>query len=178
MKKIFALILVMVLSACFCVSAFAAKGDINANEQAVLDPEPTADPSFISVFLGSMRYYNNAIEGSWVSSSYERTPKIIQAMMIYVYQDRIEFHMKNYGSTGKLTDFEGKPTSVELAEVPAPYIVYRNVKLKNDHPTPTAMKIINEEQIRNAKLYSIFGTEVDENYHGIVISNEEKFYKE
>ena len=99
-------------------------------------------------------------------------------MMIYVYQDRIEFHMKNYGSTGKLTDFEGNPTSVELAEVPAPYIVYRNVKLKNDHPTPTAMKIINEEQIRNAKLYSIFGTEVDENYHGIVISNGEKFYKE
>lgn len=155
-----------------------AKNYIYTLEPVESKPEPTADPSFISVFLGSMRYYNNAIEGSWVSSSYERTPKIIQAMMIYVYQDRIEFHMKNYGSTGKLTDFEGKPTSVELAEVPAPYIVYRNVKLKNDHPTPTAMKIINEEQIRNAKLYSIFGTEVDENYHGIVISNGEKFYKE
>ncbi|MEG1644166.1 MAG: hypothetical protein RR293_08500, partial [Bacteroidales bacterium] len=45
---------------------------------------PVATPSFFSSFMGSMRYYNNSIEGD-VSIN---NSKIVQALMVYVYSDR------------------------------------------------------------------------------------------
>ena len=52
--------------------------------------------SFITAFMGSMSYYNNSIDSGWLT---ERDPKVVQGLMIYVYQDRIVFEMKNYGET-------------------------------------------------------------------------------
>ena len=52
-----------------------------------------AEPSFISTFMGSLRYYNNSIEdGPTVEDS-----KVVQNLMMYVYKDRIELQMKNHG---------------------------------------------------------------------------------
>lgn len=48
---------------------------------------------FTSAFVGSMRYYNNSHDGLIGAG----TPKIVQALMVYVYPDRIELKMKNYG---------------------------------------------------------------------------------
>lgn len=52
-----------------------------------------ATPSFISSFMGSMRYYSNSIDVSVGASN----SKVVQSLLIYVYRDRIELHMKNYG---------------------------------------------------------------------------------
>ena len=77
-----------------------------------------------------MRYYDNAIEGSWRTESYTRPAKIIQALMIYVYSDRIEFHMKNYGESGTIqpVPYYGK-SSVTISATPTPYTVFRTVTL-------------------------------------------------
>ncbi len=52
-----------------------------------------ATDSFISAFMGSMRYYANSIDGSVGASN----SKVVQSLMIYVYKNRIELQMKNYG---------------------------------------------------------------------------------
>lgn len=48
---------------------------------------------FTSTFVGSMRYYSNSFDGMIGDGN----PKLIQALMIYVYSDRIVLQMKNYG---------------------------------------------------------------------------------
>lgn len=53
-----------------------------------------AEPSFVSSFMGSLRYYANAC-GEPANAS--RNPrKLIQGLLIYVYPDRIVFNMKNF----------------------------------------------------------------------------------
>lgn len=83
------------------------------NEMAV---EPATE-SFFSAFMGSMRYYNNTIEagGSTVNDS-----RIIQAMIVSVYPDRVELKMKNYGESGTIN---GITVNKDLE----PYISYRTV---------------------------------------------------
>ena len=71
--------------------------------------------SFTSVFMGSMRYYNNSIDG-WVN---ENNSKVVQALMVYVYYDRIEFAMKNYG-TQDAGSWEIKPYVVNGQVMPFP----------------------------------------------------------
>ncbi|MCI8308398.1 MAG: hypothetical protein HFH14_10175 [Lachnospiraceae bacterium] len=81
------------------------------------DPVKYGKKSFTSLFMGSMRYYNNSIDG-WV---HENNSKVVQAMMVYVYADRIVFSMKNYGTQ------DAGSWDIE------PYTVYMKVK---DLPTP------------------------------------------
>lgn len=50
--------------------------------------------SFITSFMGSMSYYNNSYNNGGLQAE---DPQIIQSLMIYVYNDRIVFQMKNYG---------------------------------------------------------------------------------
>lgn len=52
--------------------------------------------SFTSSFMGSMSYYNNQYNEGALSAE---QPKIVQALMIYVYADRVELEMKNYGES-------------------------------------------------------------------------------
>ena len=77
---------------------------------------PAATESFFSSFMGSMRYYSNSIEGD-VSVS---NSKIVQALMVYVYSDRVELHMKNYGQSGTFG-------SITINENLTPYVSYRRV---------------------------------------------------
>lgn len=72
-----------------------------------------AQPSFVSSFMGSMRYYNNS-NGEPANSSLNGR-KLIQGLIIYVYPDRIVFNMKNFRNNA------GARVRNELA----PYVVKR-----------------------------------------------------
>ena len=82
------------------------------NEKIV---EP-ATKSFFSAFMGSMRYYSNSIDGSVGPNN----SKIVQAMIVYVYEDRVELTMKNYGESGKFG-------SITINKDLEPYVAYRKV---------------------------------------------------
>lgn len=82
-------------------------------------PEAGA-PSFISSFMGSTRHYLNGIDSGILDTE---TPNIIQALMIYVYQDRVVFEMKNYNKYG-LCD-NGITVNKKLAT----YTSYRKVEI-------------------------------------------------
>ncbi|MEG1574898.1 MAG: metallophosphoesterase, partial [Bacteroidales bacterium] len=85
---------------------------------------PVATPSFFSSFMGSMRYYNNSIEGDvGINNS-----KIVQALMVYVYSDRVELKMKNYGESGTFG-------SIIINKELTPYVSYRNVKHSEEYKT-------------------------------------------
>ncbi|MBQ3576758.1 MAG: discoidin domain-containing protein, partial [Coprobacter sp.] len=92
-----------------------APGTASVLWNIVLKPSAT-DKSFFSSFMGSMRYYANTIEGDDQLS--ER--KIVQALMVYVYADRVELKMKNYGQSGTIN---GVTVNQDLT----PYISYRTV---------------------------------------------------
>ena len=75
-------------------------------------PQSSAEPSFTSAFMGSMRYYNNSIDGSVNDSN----AKVVQSLIIYVYSDRIELQMKNYGIM-HAGSYELKPYIIERTVV-------------------------------------------------------------
>ncbi len=70
------------------INSYASDGRVINNRNAV----PT---SFISSFMGSMSYYKYSYNEDWLDA---RDPDVVQALMIYVYGDRIVFQMKNYGT--------------------------------------------------------------------------------
>ena len=61
---------------------------------SVLDSRAARPSGFVSAFMGSLSYYNNRFNGGWLSAE---QPKVVQALMIYVYEDHVELEMKNYG---------------------------------------------------------------------------------
>ena len=61
---------------------------------SILSSRSTRSTGFVSAFMGSLSYYNNRFNGGWLSAE---QPKVVQALMIYVYEDRIDLEMKNYG---------------------------------------------------------------------------------
>lgn len=75
-------------------------------------PTP-ASPSFVSSFMGSLRYYANSNGEPDNTSPVER--KLIQGLLVYVYPDRIVFNMKNFRNK------VGSRVRNELA----PYVVER-----------------------------------------------------
>ncbi len=87
------------------------------------EEEVTGEGSFFSTFMGSMRYYNNSIEGD-VSVT---NSKIVQALMVYVYPDSITLKMKNYGESGTFG-------SITINKELAGYTVYRKVTNSGEDP--------------------------------------------
>lgn len=83
---------------------------------------PEAEPSFVSAFMGSMRYYFNTIDPGDMPTE---TPNIVQALMVYVYPDRVEMRMKNYNRTGVINN-------VKVNAQLAPYTLYRKVEVKEN----------------------------------------------
>ena len=81
---------------------------------------PEAEPSFVSAFMGSMRYYFNTIDPGDMPIE---APNIVQALMVYVYPDRVEMRMKNYNRTGVINN-------VKVNAQLAPYTLYRKVEVK------------------------------------------------
>lgn len=127
-------------------------------------PEVTpGTPSFLSAFMGSMRYYNNSIEGD-VSVS---NSKIVQALMIYVYEDRIEMKMKNYGDSGT---FSGITVNNDLVK----YNIVRTV----EHSPITGIDthIVPSGNDADNRIYDLQGRRVKEPGKGVYIINSKKIF--
>ena len=74
------------------------------------------------------------------------TPNIVQALMVYVYTDRVELHMKNYNKSGTIN---GITVNKELA----PYISYRKVKM----PTGVKGAQLKDKHIEYMDVYDLLG---------------------
>lgn len=79
-----------------------------------------ASPSFISAFMGSMRY--NSLETN--SSPGVNDSPIIQSLIVSVYRDSIVLSMKNYGETGTLS---GKAVTAQIDDPIPDYVIRRAV---------------------------------------------------
>ncbi|MCR5315444.1 MAG: metallophosphoesterase [Bacteroidaceae bacterium] len=79
---------------------------------------PQGEASFFSAFMGSMRYYYNTIDPGDMPVE---TPNIVQALMVYVYKDRVELHMKNYNKSGTIN-------GITVNKYLVPFVSYREVK--------------------------------------------------
>lgn len=126
-----------------------------------IEKAPEGEPSFISAFMGSMRYALNSID-TQVSTSNSR---IVQALVIYVYKDRIVFQMKNYGESGT---FSGINVTKNLAS----YTVYRNVvNSAVGIETPSVIKTS-----KSAGIYDLQGRRVMKPKRGLYIVDGKKTF--
>ena len=82
--------------------------------------------------MGSMRYYENVFENGQLADR-----RIIQALLVYVYADRVELKMKNYGDDQGDVTVSGITVKKELT----PYISYRTVT--HSEEAVTAKPIVN-----------------------------------
>ena len=131
-------------------------------EEAVIEE---AAPSFFSAFMGSMRYYYNTIDPGDMPVE---TPNIVQALMVYVYQDRVELHMKNYNKSGTIN-------GITVNKKLAPYISYRTVKVPTGGVQGVQLK---DKHIEYIDAYDLLGRKVgDIKSKGIYISKNKKLCK-
>ena len=93
------------------LNTYMSDGSLCLDRDAVTD-------GFITVSGGSMAYYGDAVSPSGGLGA--ATPNVVQALLVYVYADRIVFQMKNYGTE----DFG--------VEEIRPYVVYRDVAAEDD----------------------------------------------
>lgn len=112
-------------------------------EEPVRDP---AESSFFSAFMGSMRYYYNTIDPGDMPVE---TPNIVQALMVYVYADRVELHMKNYNRSGTIN-------GITVNKKLAPYISYRKV----DVPTSVEGFQLKDAHVETIDAYDLMGRKV------------------
>ena len=115
--------------------------------------ESTPTQSLISAFVGSMRYYNNSIDGSvGVSDS-----RIVQAMVVSVYNDRIELAVKNYGESGSFVN-----GTITINEELTPYIINRIVTHSMQPQTATPSFTNKEPQQVGIGASVVIGVDVPE----------------
>ena len=113
------------------------------------DTTSGAAPSFITSFVGSMRYYSSSIDGG----SSINTSKVVQALMVYVYKDRVELQMKNYGSYEYYDQPYPGNTSIIIHKNLLPYITYRKV-YSNNAFTADLSALVEEMDTVSLKGYS------------------------
>lgn len=128
----------------------------------VAKEETEGDPSFFSAFMGSMRYYYNTIDPGDMPTE---TPNIVQALMVYVYPDRVELHMKNYNRSGTIN-------GITVNKNLAPYISYRKVEI----PEPTAIQgtFLKDMHVETAEIYDLSGRKVNHATKGLYITKGQK----
>lgn len=133
-----------------------------------IEPAAPKDPSagsFFSAYMGSMRYYYNTIDPGGMPVE---TPNIVQALMIYVYADRVELRMKNYNRSGTIN---GITVNKELA----PYISYRKVNV----PTSVRGVGLKDAHVEYLDAYDLMGRRVGCLSHkGLYIVNGKKILVE
>ena len=126
--------------------------------------------SFFSAFMGSMRYYYNSIDEGDPSDM----PTVVQALMVYVYPDRVVLSMKNYNQTGML---QGITINKELAT----YTSYRPVTLYSDPDNIiTGMNKVERFEVKQPNVYDLGGRlcQPTEKLHpGVYIQGGIKFVK-
>lgn len=124
--------------------------------------EEMAQPSFFSAFMGSMRYYYNTIDPGDMPVE---TPNIVQALMVYVYADRVELHMKNYNRSGTIN-------GITVNKNLAPYISYRKV----DVPTDIQGVQLKDVHVEQLQAYDVTGRKVKRLTNGFYIVNGTKVW--
>ena len=124
--------------------------------------EEMTQPSFFSAFMGSMRYYYNTIDPGDMPVE---TPKIVQALMVYVYADRVELHMKNYNRSGTIN-------GITVNKNLAPYISYRKV----DVPTGIQGVQLKDVHVEQLQAYDVTGRKVKRLTNGFYIVNGTKVW--
>ena len=124
--------------------------------------EVDKDGSFFSAFMGSMRYYYNTIDPGDMPIE---TPNIVQALMVYVYPDRVELHMKNYNRSGTIN---GITVNKELA----PYISYRKVERPAD--TSIGSMELRDTFVITADAFDLAGRKVQHAAKGLYIVKGQK----
>ena len=77
------------------------------------------------------------------------TPNIVQALMVYVYADRVELHMKNYNRSGTIN-------GITVNKKLAPYISYRKV----DVPTSVEGFQLKDAHVETIDAYDLMGRKV------------------
>lgn len=108
-----------------------------------------ATPSFITSFVGSMRYYSNSIDGK----SSPNDSKVVQAMMVYVYKDRVELQMKNYGKYMYYDQPYPGNTSIVISKYLKPYVISRTV-INNNADTSELEALVEEMKTLPLKGYT------------------------
>lgn len=124
--------------------------------------EKEGTPSFFSAFMGSMRYYYNTIDPGDMPVE---TPNIVQALMVYVYADRVELHMKNYNKYGTIN-------GITVNQYLTPYISYRKVEV-TDGIKDVELK---DAHIETYNIYDMSGRRVSRPSKGLYIVNGQKTY--
>lgn len=122
--------------------------------------------SFFSIFMGSLRYHTDSFNpnGDYEDSA-DKEPIVIQGLVIKLFEDRVEFRIKNYGYTGTRS---GKT----IVKEPTPYTVFQPIKLvKSDTPTIVTLPKSNAVV---GKTYNLLGQEVGPGYKGLVIRDGHK----
>lgn len=139
----------------------------------LLEEKPEAkegEGSFFSAFMGSMRYYYNSIDTGDPSDM----PTVVQALMVYVYADRVVLSMKNYNQTGML---QGITINKELAT----YTSYRPVTLHADpNNIITGMDKVESFKLQQPNVYDLSGRlcQPSQTLHpGVYIQGGVKFVK-
>lgn len=89
-------------------------------DEPITEPDEPGTPSFMSIFMGSMRY--NSLDTN-ASPGVEDSP-IIQGLIVTVYKDKVVFTVKNYGESGQLS---GSAVSTFLTNPLPDYVVEREV---------------------------------------------------
>ena len=91
------------------------------------------------------------------------TPNIVQALMVYVYADRVELHMKNYNKFGTIN-------GITVNQYLTPYISYRKVEVPNDIKTVE----VKDALIQTYNIYDMSGRPVSHPSKGLYIVNGQK----
>lgn len=139
----------------------------------LLEEKPEAkegEGSFFSAFMGSMRYYYNSIDTGDPSDM----PTVVQALMVYVYPDKVVLSMKNYNQTGML---QGITINTKLAT----YTSYRPVTLYSEPSNIiTGMNQVESFRLQQSKVHDLGGRlcQPSERLHpGVYIQGGVKFVK-
>ncbi|MBQ0089682.1 MAG: metallophosphoesterase [Prevotellaceae bacterium] len=118
-------------------------------------------PSFMSAFMGSMRYYTNAMNGDYLPVA---DPEVAQALFMYVYSDRVEFKMKNYNRSGIIS-------GIKISKELAPFYSYRKVE-----PITGVGSVLKDDVLKNNTIrYNLWGQYSKGS--GVVIDSRKKYIK-
>ncbi len=124
------------------------------------------EPSFISMFMGSLRYYSDSFNpNGGLEDNPDKDPIIVQGLVIRLYSNRIEFRMKNFGKSDITRN------GITISRDPTPYTIFRKVRLYGADPT-SVPEIQSDDS--TGKTYNLSGLEVDAGHNGLTISNGRK----
>ncbi len=111
------------------------------NDGNVIDDRLNPATGFITSFMGSVSYYKYSLNPDWLTAA---DPKIIQALVISVYADRIEFKMINCGEK------EGAKREPDI------WTVTRDVKCSGEVTDETPL-LVTEDVTEDVFYGSVYG---------------------